>query len=665
MRRVVTVCVLLAALGLVLTGPRAEAHAAYRASNPANGERLDEAPEAVTITWTEPPEQSLTKVSILDSSGQTFDEGPPEVLSDDKFTVRVAVADMPDGAYTVTWRTVSKADGHSSAGAFSFGLGVEPDAAVASAGVRETVATPSASTLEIIGRSGLLLGLIAVVGAGAVGGIVNPTSVAVGKMALLGAFVALAGGVVFAEAQRQAAETGFSQLLETDIGRSLAYRAVLIALCIAAAAAAYRAAGRSRARLLGVAAVAAGATMYVHVEAGHASAITSWTWAAIGSQWVHFIAAGIWIGGLGALLLGIRGLEGDVRARGVRRFSAMAGIMLAAVVVTGVVRSITEIDSWSELFSSGYGRAILIKVVLLGGLAGLGAINRYRNVPQSSSSVLGLQRISRIEIGVASVVIAVAAVLASISPPAEEAESARQPAPERVVASGSDFGTSVRVRIEVAPGLPGPNTYTVRVTDYDTEEPVDAERIVLRFAFLDASGVAASELELEPGRPGTYVGEGPNISLAGNWRVTTLVQRGADSVEVPVELATRCRSERLEEPGLAPVEVVELGDGRTLQGYADPGHAGPNDLHLTFLEGAGREFHVPAVPEITVTHAAESDGADAGHGEPESVELRRFGPGHFLGEADLDAGRYRIGFKTDAHGEQLSGCFELAVEGHG
>ncbi|HZA40753.1 MAG TPA: copper resistance protein CopC, partial [Actinomycetota bacterium] len=565
--RKVTVCVLVAILGLVLTGPRAVAHAQYKDSNPTNGERLDEGPEAVTITWTEPPELSFTKVSVLDSSGQAYQAGGPEVLPDDHFTVRVPVDDMPDGAYTVTWRTVSKADGHSSSGAFSFGLGVEPDAVAASSGVRATIATPSASALEIIGRWGLLLGLVAVVGAGAVGALVNSGSAAVARLAIAGALVAAAGGIVFAEAQRRAAETGFSRLFETEIGRSLQYRGVLIAFCIAVAVSAYRNAGRLRVWLLWAAAIAAAATMLVHVEAGHASAITSWTWVAVGSQWVHFMAAGIWIGGLGALLLAIRGLEGDIRGRGVRRFSAMAGIMLAAVVVTGVVRSITEIDSWSELFSSGYGRAILIKVTLLGGLVGLGAVNRYRNVPQSSTSMLGLQRISRIEIGVASVVIAVAAVLASISPPADEAENGREPAPERVVATGSDFGTSVRVRLELAPGLPGPNEYSVRVTDYDTGEPVEATRVMLRFAFLDDPGVGQSELELESGRPGTYAGDGPNISLAGNWRIAITVQRGADSVEVPLELATRCRSQRLEEPGLAPVEVVDLGGGNVLQGY--------------------------------------------------------------------------------------------------
>jgi copper transport protein len=650
--RRLTVCVLLAALGLVLIGPRAAAHAQYRASNPANGERLEEAPEAVTITWTEPPEPSFTKISVLDSSGQAYETGAPEVLPDDRYTARVPVDDMPDGAYTVTWRTVSAADGHSSSGAFSFGLGVEAQGITARTGFGETIATPSASALEIIGRWGLLLGLVAVVGAGAVGGFVNPGSGAVARMAAAGALVAAAGGIAFAEAQRRAAETGFSQLLETDIGRSLLYRGIFIVICIAASAWAYRAAGRLRAWLLWAASIAAGAAMLAHVEAGHASAITSWTWAAVGAQWIHFIAAGIWIGGLGALLLAMRGLEGEVRGRAVKRFSVMAGIMLAAVVVTGVVRSITEIDSWSELFSSGYGRAVLIKVLLLCGLAGLGAINRYRNVPRSSTSVLGLRRISSLEIGVASIVIAVAAVLASISPPAEGAGDGAAPAPEQVVATGSDFGTSVRVRVHVAPGVPGANDFSVRVTDYDTGEPVDAERVVLRFSFVDDPSVGESELELEADGSGTYKGEGPNISLAGNWTVTTLVQRGADSVEVPLEVATRCDAREEAEPGVQPVWVMPLIHGISAESWVEPGTPGHNSVHLTFFDESGNESNITKSPTI---QASTADG------EESEFDVERFGPGHFVSTGHLVEGDWRIELSATIHGEKAQACYDETI----
>ncbi|MGH2787054.1 MAG: copper resistance CopC/CopD family protein [Actinomycetota bacterium] len=657
MRRL-AVCVTLAALGLILISPRAEPHAAYRSSSPADGARLDAAPEAVTITWTEPPEQSLTTVRVLNTAGEAFQEGEPEVLPDDNRTVRVALADLPEGAYTVTWRTVSTADGHTTAGAFAFGLGVEPGVASVPGGVRDLVTTPPASVLEMVGRWGLLAGLIAVVGAGAVGGALNPGAPGVARLAVAGAGVAAAGGIIFAEAQRRAADTGFSDLLATDVGRALIYRGGLIAICLAAGIAAMRS---SRAVTLWAAAGSAALAMLVHVESGHASAAESWTWLIIGSQWIHFLAVGIWIGGLAALLLVIRGLEGDGRGRAVKRFSTMAGFMLAAVVTTGIVRAVTEIPSWSDLFSSAYGRTVLAKITLALGLAGLGAINRYRNVPRSASSVTGLRRISRLELGVASGILIVAAVLASISPPAE-GELRRAPPAERIAVTGSDFGTSVRVRLEVLPGFPGSNQFSMRVADYDTGDPVDAERVVLRFAYLDDPSVGQSELELDEASPGTYRAEGPNISLGGNWRVTALVQRGADSVEVPVDLGTRCRARELSEPGLATVHVVDVGDGHTAQGYADPGHMGPNDVHLTFFDAADQEVEIGKAPVVT---AAPFGGEDSHHEGVEELKARRLGPGHFVASTHLDAGEHRVEFKASAHGVQMSGCFVVAIEGHG
>ena len=45
--------------------------------------------------------------------------------------LRIALpADLPDGVYTVNWRVVSEADGHATAGAFSFGVNVAPGTVV-------------------------------------------------------------------------------------------------------------------------------------------------------------------------------------------------------------------------------------------------------------------------------------------------------------------------------------------------------------------------------------------------------------------------------------------------------------------------------------------------------------------------------------------------------
>ena len=44
----------------------------------------------------------------------------------DQFELRVPLPGLPNGVYTVTWRTVSKTDGHVTGGAFAFGVGTAP-----------------------------------------------------------------------------------------------------------------------------------------------------------------------------------------------------------------------------------------------------------------------------------------------------------------------------------------------------------------------------------------------------------------------------------------------------------------------------------------------------------------------------------------------------------
>jgi len=47
--------------------------------------------------------------------------------------LRVALPRLADGVYTVSWRTVSKVDGHVTGGSFAFGIGVQPSSDAAQA----------------------------------------------------------------------------------------------------------------------------------------------------------------------------------------------------------------------------------------------------------------------------------------------------------------------------------------------------------------------------------------------------------------------------------------------------------------------------------------------------------------------------------------------------
>lgn len=637
--------VLLAGLGVVLAAPSAGAHAVLVSSDPADGAALEASPEAIVLSFTEPPELELSEVVLRDDAGAAVEIPPARVVPDDPRSLQVELASpLERGAYAVSWRVTSKADGHTTAGILAFGVGVDPSAI-------DEIPTdvedePETSPVEVASRLVLIGGLVVALGGAVVALWVAPGAPpAVRRYLLAGAGLSVIGLAGLAFAQSSAARVGLGQLLGTSVGRSLLLRAAGVAVLVAGAAIAARATGPARPGLIAAAIGAAGA-MLAEVQGGHAAGESA-PLLNIVSQWVHFLAASAWVGGLAALLLAVRGAPDEEKAASVRRFSLMAGVALFIVAGTGTVRALNALPSWGSLIDSAYGRLVSLKILLLLGLAGLGALNRYRNVPAARRSLHGLRRIGRLEIALAVAVIGATAFLTSISPPQEDAGG--PPSGPSLIVEGSDFGTTLRVRLEVRPGRPGPNEFTVVITDFDDGAPVDAERVSLRFSI---GGGDESVLDLERTGPGVYAGRGPNLTAPGRYRVSVLIQQGADSVAVELQLATPCGA-RVLSSGDPTIYVVDLAGDASVQVYVDPGRPGTNEVHFTYFDAEGNELEVDAVPEI---RAVSPEGA------VRELEVRRFSQGHFIATAQLDAGRWRFEASGGAgEGSTLASCFEEEV----
>ncbi|HEY6710020.1 MAG TPA: copper resistance CopC family protein, partial [Actinomycetota bacterium] len=114
----------LAVVWLVAAGMPAGAHALLRESDPAAGSSLDQAPRRVVLTFTERPEPGLTSIEVLDTAGQPIQRGEGAPVEGEPLQFAVGLGDLADGTYTVSWRVVSKDDGHVTAGSFAFGVGV-------------------------------------------------------------------------------------------------------------------------------------------------------------------------------------------------------------------------------------------------------------------------------------------------------------------------------------------------------------------------------------------------------------------------------------------------------------------------------------------------------------------------------------------------------------
>jgi copper transport protein len=641
----------LVALGVVLSAPGASAHANLRASDPAEGSVLQQGPDSILLSFTEPPELSFSKVQLLDATGSPVETGAPGAEPGDENSLRVpVVGPLARGTYTVSWRVVSKTDGHTTAGAFAFGVGVEPGAVPPAP--KPKAAGPS--PLEVASRWLMILGLSAALGGAVCAAFVfgPPPAKVLGQFMFAGGVLALAGIAGLAFAQRSSAGAGFGALLKTPIGAALLWRAGYAVGVVGFSAVALHAkeqAARKARYWVGVAALGA---MLAEVLGGHADAASSFRNVNIAAQWVHFAAAGIWIGGLAALLLGLRGgAAASSKGAAVRRFSGIAGVALFAVIATGTFRAFQSLPSWGALFSSGYGRSILVKTALLLVLAGLGAVNRYRNVSRAGRDLTGLRRISRAEIAVATVIFGATALLTTLSPPPRAA--ALGPTGPVLLAQGSDFATIARVRLEIRPGRPGPNDFVATVRDYDTGRPFAADRVQLRFVFVSGD-VGDSTLELQPDGAGVYRARGSNLSLAGRYRITVVVQTGADSFEVPLSVATPCGA-RVLSSAEPTIYELDLPGEASVQAYADPGTGGVVEVHFTYFTKSGGELALPKPPAI---QAVPAEGA------ARALEVRRFSPGHFVADATLPPGDYRFeSLAKTADGTTLSACFDETIGG--
>ncbi len=467
------------------------------------------------------------------------------------------------------------------------------------------------------------------------------------------------------------------------IGRSVAM--LLAGLAVAVAA---RPATGTRVGLAGVA-LAAAAPLGVDVLASHAAA-GSLAPISIALQAIHVLAVGLWLGGLLGLLLSVGRRPSPASGRAARRFSRLATAGIVVVAGTGLVRAASELRTLDALATTDYGHLVLAKVALLGVLAILGALNHFRHVHAAGRSLVGLRRAGTAELLVGATVVLLSAALVNVAPPAPVvaagAEASPTPgpsaapaatAPDQVV-TGNDYGTSVRIRLEVSPGMTGFNAFRATVTDYDSGAPVSADGVTLRFVLPTRSDLGASRLDLAAEGAGIFGATGANLSLDGSWTVTVTVRRGGASVEIPLTVTVHAAAMVMPGmpgaspsalpgaspapgptigvnavPGLPTIYTVPLTAGRTVQVYADPGTPGPNEIHATFFDASGTE--------LGVASATLAIGPTGGVVSP--LLVQRLEAGHFVAVAELTATTYRLVITGLAPGgEALSTSLDIPVK---
>jgi copper transport protein len=450
----------------VLLGPAApaSAHAALVASDPGTGTIVPDAPNRVTLTFSESVQLLSGKIQVLAPDGSRADQGEPAV-SGTTVTIPLRTGGGR-GTYLVSYRVIS-ADSHPVAGSLTYSVGA------ASAPPTQTevdsTADPVVRTLIPIAKYLGYVGLVLLVGPILVLALLWPHRLSRrGPARLVWTGVGLVLGSTLLGLWLQAPYTTGTGLFGAglddlrDVLGSTFGAVMLVRLGVICAAAfllrpLLRGSGgdtRTDLALLGVLGVAAVATWPL---TGHPSA-SPVAGVSVVVDAIHLTAMAVWLGGLVMLVSFLlrQANEGELGAI-LPIWSRWAATAVGALILAGVVQALIEVQTLSGLVNSTYGRLILVKVALAATAVGIAAYARKLVIRRSAESGPGtLRRAVLAELAITAVVLGVTAALVQIPPPrtAEAAETATT----STTITQTLRNQSMSLQVDVFPAVVGNNS---------------------------------------------------------------------------------------------------------------------------------------------------------------------------------------------------------------
>jgi putative copper resistance protein D len=225
-----------------------------------------------------------------------------------------------------------------------------------------------------------------------------PFSPCLGWLAAIGLAASAFGFVAMAAAM---AGTGLSQvdagtltmlLGQTAVGAAFEIRMAALVICVAASILLVR----HPTPALGMIVVAGGTALATQAWSGHGAATDGGAWMVhLGADILHLLAAGAWIGAVGALLfIAVRTSHdgvGQVRTlhRALDGFAAIGTVLVALILITGGINALflVGVDQLPHLAAGLWGRLMLAKIALFIVMLAMAATNRFRLTPRLERAI--------------------------------------------------------------------------------------------------------------------------------------------------------------------------------------------------------------------------------------------------------------------------------------
>lgn len=418
---------LLIGLFWVLLGPvsPAFAHAALVGSDPAADSIVPDAPNKITLTFSESIQLIPGKIQVLAPDGSRADQGDPTV---DGANVTIPLRSGGGrGTYLLSYRIIS-ADTHPVGGSVSYSVGAASTPPKAT--IDDTKVDPVVRGLIPVGKYLGYAGLVLLVGPSLVLALLWPHRLSRrGPAKVIWTGIGLVTFSTLMAVWLQVPYSIGTSLFDVRVGDlrdvlgSTFGAVMLVRLGVLAAAALLLRpllrgrGGESKAdlALLGVLGVAALATWPL---TGHPTA-SPVAGVSVVIDAIHLAAMSVWLGGL-VMLVGFllpRANERELAAI-LPIWSRWAATAVTALIVAGLISALIEVSSVSGLVDSTYGRLILVKAGLACCVLGVAwwsrRLVRSRTAEQKPR---GLRKAVFVELGITAVILGVTAALVQIAPP--------------------------------------------------------------------------------------------------------------------------------------------------------------------------------------------------------------------------------------------------------
>jgi len=362
---------------------------------------------------------------------------------------------LDSGRYTVNWSTAAS-DGHASHGSFVFVVTQalpQASAAATPPAAPAVVAPPAAgqkSTMEtdevalsypmMMARWLGFLALFSVVGAVSFKYVVLPKASPLGQsddpfelvastgaatFGLFAAVVLVIATIIkfYGETLSMSNVSGNTILLETRWGWALIAQLAAALMAIVA----FRIAHANKNSGWAIAAICAVVVIVTPSLTGHAIS-SDQPVINVPLDIVHVLAGSVWLGTLATIM--VVGVGAAAKTPGpisvgtrvaamINAFSPIALLCGGTIVTSGVIVSLLRLRPLSTLWTSGYGKVLIVKLVFVGLLFAFGAWNwrRVRPTLAYDEGVTALRKSARLELMAAAMVLAVTAILVAMALP--------------------------------------------------------------------------------------------------------------------------------------------------------------------------------------------------------------------------------------------------------